>query len=166
VAAASQILELPFRQRPALELLHLEDPGVVDTEYAGYGWARVDRLWLEDHEAGREAPVDDALVLAIHSADDGDRLADDIDLEFELTPGGDSVFVRVSRFLDRWLPELPQDCAAIVLAMCNPFRAVLRPVATRVPIHYAFGDVVSWLDVDDLGTRVRLSAPSWGTISP
>jgi hypothetical protein len=166
VATASKILELPFGERPVLELLHLENPGAVDTSYAGYGWARVDRLWLETHETLYEEPVDDALVLAIHSADDGDRLVDDIDLEFELTPGGDSVFVRASRFLEKWLPRLPADGAAIVLAMCNPFRAILRDIATRVPIYYAHGDVDSWLDADDLGTRIRLSAPSWRTIDP
>lgn len=162
--ALPKILDLPFVERPVLELLHLEKPGLVDTGYAGYGWTRVDRLWLETDRTLYQHPVDDALVLAIHSADDGDRLDDDIDLEFELTPGGDSVFVRASTFLEKWLPRLPQDSGAIVLAMCNPFHATLRPLPTRTPIHYARGDVDSWLDVDDLGTRIRLSAPSWGTI--
>jgi hypothetical protein len=164
VATPAKILDLPFVERPVLELLHLENPGVVDTEYAGYGWARVDRLWLESQQSLHEQPIDDALVLAIHSADDGDHLADDIDLEFELTPGGDSVFVRASHFLAKWLPRLPQDSAAIVLAMCNPFDATLRAPASRVPIYHAFGDVDSWLVGDDLAPRIRLSAPRWGTI--
>jgi hypothetical protein len=160
-----KILDLPFTQRPLRELLHLESPGPdIDATYAGYGWARADRLWLETQPTLYQQPIDDALVLAIHAADDGDRLSDDIDLEFELTPGGDSFFVRASRFLEKWLPQLPGDSAAIVLAMCNPFHAALRPVPSEVPIYYARGDVDAWIDEDDLGTRIRLSAPSWGTI--
>lgn len=159
----ASILDLPFRERPVLELLHLATSDAVDTTYAGYGWARVDRLWLESQTSLREQPIDDALVLAIHSADDGDRLPDDIDLEFELAPD-DSVLVRASAFLARWLPRLPQDASAIVLVMCNPFHATLRPLPTSVPVHYAHGDVDSWLDVDDLGARIRLSAPSWSTL--
>jgi hypothetical protein len=164
VAALPKILELPFVERPVIELLRLENPGIVDTSYAGYGWARVDRLWLETHKTLYEEPLDDVLVLAIHAADDGDRLRNDIDLEFELPSGDDSVFVRASTFLAKWLPRLPQDSKAIVLAMCNPFHATLPPVPSAAPIYYAYGDVDSWLDVDDLGTRIRLSAPSWGTI--
>jgi hypothetical protein len=161
---ALTIAELPFHERPVIELLHLEHPGEVDVEYAGYGWTRVDRLWLED-TALHEQPIENALVLALHSADDGEVLADDIELEFELTPG-DSVFVLASTFLESWLPKLPREVSAIVLAMCNPFHATLRPVATTVPIHYAYGDVDSVLEVDDRGTRILLAAPTWCTLGP
>jgi hypothetical protein len=165
VAAQPRILELPFVERPVIELLHLENPGPVDTEYAGYGWARVDRLWLETQRSMHEEPIDDALVLAIHSADDGDPLPDDVDLEFEL-PGGQSFLVSAALFLERWLPRLPQDPAAIVLAMCNPFDATLRAQAIRAPIYFPYGAADAWLVPDDLGPRIRLSAPSWGTIRP
>ena len=102
------IAELPFRERPVLELLALlAERAAPDHDYAGYGWARVDRLWLATGD-DRGQPLDDALVLALHSADDGEPLADDIELEFEL-PGEPPVAVLASLFLDRWLPRLPSD---------------------------------------------------------
>jgi hypothetical protein len=173
------IAELPFRERRAIELLHLEEPGEVDLSYAGFGWARMDAIWLLDDRlrtpsgsaarpggAGacdREHCVEDALVLALHSADDGEPLADDIELEFELAPN-DSVLVLASAFLAKWLPRLPRT-REIVLAMCNPHRATLA-IPSEVPIHYAQGDVESWLGragVCDLdrGTRIGLRAANW-----
>ena len=95
------ISELPFRERRAIELLHLEEPGEVDLSYTGFGWAHMDAIWLLD---ARERAVGDALVLALHSADDGEALADDIELEFELAPN-DSVLVLASAFLATWLPR-------------------------------------------------------------
>jgi len=54
------ILELPFRERVVRDLLHLDqERAAPDPEYAGYGWARVGQLWLDD------ALVEDALVLAL-----------------------------------------------------------------------------------------------------
>jgi hypothetical protein len=135
-----RILELPFFERPVLELLNFDEQRVeVDRTYAGYGWARVPRIMVGD------AVVEDALVLALHSADDGEALADDIELEFELA-GREPVAVLASQFLELWLPQLP-DASAIVLAMCNPHRATLeRPRTARAPLYYATGDVESWLD--------------------
>jgi hypothetical protein len=153
-----RILELPFVERPVLELLHFDDGRVeVDRTYAGYGWARVPRLMV----GGKL--VEDALVLALHSADDGEALADDIELEFEL-PGRDPVAVLASQFLGQWLPQLP-EASAIVLAMCNPHEATLgRPPAARVPIYYATGDVESWLD-EHGGVELTASG-SWTKLSP
>lgn len=151
------IAELPFRERPVIELLHLEDDRAApDPDYAGYGWARVDRLWLVDDAGGHD--VRDALVLALHSADDGERLADDVELELEL-PDRAPVAVLASAFLARWLPRLPR-APAIVLAMCNPFGARLA-VAAPAPLHHALGDVESWLAPDG---RILLSAPTWCTL--
>jgi hypothetical protein len=150
------ITGLPFRERPVLELLHLTgDRDVPDPDYAGFGHARVPRLVLASR-AGRDL-IDDALILALHSADDGAPLPDDLELEFVLDGG--SALVRLSDFLPRWLPRLRRDERAIVLAMCNPHRAAIaRPAAAAgVPLHYAIGDVESWLD-DDL---IRLSADAW-----
>lgn len=149
------IAELPFRERPVYELLNLDvDRDLPVKDYAGFGWAQVDELWLAigDDDGDR---VEDALVLALHSADDGEALRDDIELEFELPEG--AVSVLASDFLARWLPKLP-PARAIVLALCNPHGAVLRrPSAAVVPIHYGRGDVASWRD----GDRVLLTAESW-----
>jgi hypothetical protein len=148
-----KIAELPFHERPVLELLNLDvHRDAPDRDYAGYGWARVDRIWLD------KTPISNALVLALHSADDGEVFADDVELELELDPGGRSVLVLLSRFLEVWLPKLPQD-AAIVLAMCNPARATLRG---PVGMHYGLGDVESWLDD---GARIRLAAETWCMVS-
>lgn len=156
-----KIAELPFQERPAIEVLAL-DRDDEDPEYAGYGWARVPRLWLEAEDGGGRRRIDDALVLAIHAADDGEPLADDVVLAFELDGGDRAVTVLASDFLERWLPRLPREPGAVVLAMCNPHRAVLRaPAAATAPIYCALGDVRAWLDLDDLGDRIRLAAGSW-----
>ncbi len=154
-----KIADLPFHERPVHELLHLEvDRDLPSRDYVGFGWARVDRLWLTvGEQPGRR--VDDALVLALHSADDSDALADDIELELELPDR--PVSVLASAFLARWLPVLP-DASAIVLALCNPHRATLRrPAEAKAPMHYGLGDVASWRESDD---RTILTAESWCTL--
>jgi hypothetical protein len=144
------ILELPFRERRLHDVLHLDGKRVApDRDYAGYGWARADAIWLD------ELRVRDALVLALHSADDAEPLTDDIELEFELA-GHAPVSVLASMFLAKWLPQLPR-ASAIVLAVCNPHRATLH-VPAPAPLYYAHGDVESWLDEGDAGTRIRLAA--------
>jgi hypothetical protein len=140
------VLELPFRERDVRELLNLtEDRDEPDYHYAGYGWAQVDEVWLDDTR------VRDALVLAVHSPDDSEPIADDVELEFDL-PDGPPVTVLTSLFLDKWLPKLPK-ASAIVLALCNPHRATLRANAP-VPLYYAHGDVESWRD----GERILLTS--------
>lgn len=155
-----KIGELPFRERPILELLHFDDNRhEVDRNYAGYGWARVPRIWVGD------TPVDDALVLALHSADDGEAMPDDIELEFEL-PGAAPVSVLASQFFAVWLPKLP-PASAVVLALCNPHHAVLAyPDAARAPVYLASSDVESWLD-EDKGDRLELSTDgTWARLTP
>ena len=159
------IAELAFHERPVIELLDLGDVErlEVNRDYAGYGWARVARLWLGDSRGTQ--PIDDALVLALHSMDDAPAVvADDVRLEFVLADRSVAVFA--TRFLEIWLPRLPR-ASAIVLAMCNPHRAVLRARAD-VPIHYAFGDVEAWLDEGEHvpGARIRLAAATWCTLAP
>jgi len=151
--------ELPFRRREPLELLALDDEtrAEVAHDYAGYGWAQVDRLRLDGEDG---ALVDDALVLALHSPDDAEDVGDDVELEFELADGG-AVTVLLSAFLARWLPPLRGDERAIVLALCNPHDAPLR-LHADVPIWYASGDVTSWLDADGV---IRLHAPRWHVTS-
>lgn len=155
-----KIAELPFRERPVLELLNLvEHRELPDYNYAGYGWARVDQLWLAVGDApGRR--IDDALVLALHSADDAEAIADDIELEFEL-PGAPPVSVLASAFFDRWLPLLPR-ASTVVLALCNAHHAELRrPAGADGPIHYGLGDVESWRED---GERIILTADAWRTV--
>lgn len=143
-----KIAELPFHERPLLELLNLAvDRDEPAHDYAGYGWARAEHLWLATHELHQPPTrLDDVLVLALHTADDAAAIADDIDLEFELELGPPAA-VLASEFFARWLPKLPRDPSAIVLALCNPHDATLRwPAASPAPIHYASGDVFSWID--------------------
>ena len=153
------IAELPVHERPLLELLNLaEDRTEPDPDYAGYGWARASRLWLVEPGAPPR-PVEDALLLALHCPDDGELLTDDIELYFEL-PEREPVTVLASSFFARWLPRLPRDASSIVLALCNPHRASLpRPPETRLPLHFAHGEVESWISRDD--GRIELRAPSW-----
>jgi len=148
----SQLAELPFRERPVIELLALDRQ--ADPDFDGFGWARVDRLWLAGGH-GWPRRIDDALVIAVHAADDGAALADDVELDFAV----DDMLqrVRATAFLDAWLPRLPA-ARAIVLAMCNPHRATL---ALGTALHYAAGDVVAWLDP---GPRIRLAAEAWRTV--
>jgi hypothetical protein len=153
------IAKLPFVERPVRELLHLEvDRESPSREFSGFGWARVDSVWLEDHQS-QVRRVDDALVLALHTSDDSEPLADDLELLFELPDR--AVTVLASAFLERWLPRLPQG-SAIVLAICNPNRVVLRrPPAATVPVHYALGEVASWRENDELQDRFLLTAEDW-----
>lgn len=150
------ILELPFFERDARELLNLDgERAEPQYDYAGYGWARVPEIWLDGER------VRDVLLLALHTADDAKAIADDIELEFEL-PDGPPVSALASLFLDKWLPRLPA-ASAVVLALCNPHHATLRrPAAAQGPVYYATGDVESWLDELDEGYRIRLAAAgSW-----
>jgi len=155
-----KIAELPFHERPVLELLNLEgERSAPEHDYAGYGWARVGQLWCVGDTASDA--VTDALVLALHTADDADALTNDIELEFEL-PAHPPVAVLASAFLERWLPRLPR-ATAVVLALCNPHRAALRlPTAATAPVWYALGDVTSWLDRD--ADRIELVAESWSKL--
>jgi hypothetical protein len=151
-----KIAELPVHERPIDELLDLEDRPDINRDYAGYGWARVDEIWLDSRDTGRLRRVRDAVVLALHAADDGEALADDVELYFEL-PDAAPVTVLASQFLAAWLPRLPA-ARAVVLALCNPHGATLRrPAGMNVPLHYATGDVAAWIDFDE-DSRIRLAA--------
>ncbi len=151
------IAALPFVERPALELLAL-DREDADPDFDGYGWAKVDQLWLAG-EHGWPRRLEDVLVVAIHAADDGAALADDVELDFAVEDR--LVRVRASAFLRDWLPRLP-PAQTIVLVMCNPHGASLaRPSGTQARIHYGAGDVRAWLDP---GHRIRLTAEAWRTL--
>ncbi len=154
---SSAIAALPFVERPALELLALDREG-ADPDFEGYGWAKVDRLWLAT-EHGWPRRLDDVLVIAIHAADDAAPLADDVELDFAV----DDRLVRVhaTAFLRDWLPRLP-PARTIVLAMCNPHAAsIAMPPGTQASLFYGAGDVRAWLDP---GHKIRLTADAWRTL--
>lgn len=182
----SSIGELPLRRRPLYELLGFEDGrDEVNAEYAGYGWCQPARIWLDDGSGAEPMRIDAPLVVAVHAADepDPDEPGDEVILEFAPPAEADEraglpVQVRLSRFLERWLPELPGR-GPVVLSMCNPRRATVRPpAALRAdrPLYYALGDVESWLDEPEdaqapgvllgederrAGGMVRLVAEAW-----
>lgn len=153
------IAELPFRERPLLELLNLEgDREAPDPDYVGFGWSRAPRLWLQEPGAPART-VDDAIVLGLHCPDDGEVLSRDIELYFELDDDA-IVTVLASKFFATWLPRLPTDASAIVLALCNPHEArLLCPPSARLPVHFALGWVESWQERET--GRVELRAPRW-----
>ncbi|KYF75580.1 hypothetical protein BE11_44420 [Sorangium cellulosum] len=161
------ISELPFHGRPALELLNLEQHREApDLESTQFGWCRVDELWLDGRADRAPTRVTDALVVAVHAADEAEVLPDDVELEFfvEEVAKDYSVTVLLSAFLDRWLPAASGGERAIVLAMCNPHAARVRQpkAAGRTPVYYADGDVDSWLDTDGDGRQhIRLEAEAW-----
>lgn len=157
------IADLPFHECPVLDLLHLEvEREGLDLEYTGYGWARARRLWLETR-SGSVRPVDDVLLLALHSTEDAAPLERDIELEFFVDEVAKdySVTVLLSDFLAGWLPRLRSDEKAIVLALCNPRCANLGAPAraANIPVYYGHGDVDSWRQNDEL----RLVADAWLT---
>jgi hypothetical protein len=145
-----------------IELLALDRGG--DPEYAGFGWAKVERLYLSLSNSRWPARrLDDVLVVAAHATDDGPALAGDVELTFELPPDDEKVSVHASAFLERWLPVLPR-ARAIVLAICNEHRAALRrPECAGVPVHHGMGNVYAWQDLDR-GGRIRLEADGWRTL--
>lgn len=175
--------ELPLSRRPLYELLGFEDGrDEVSAEYAGYGWCRPARIWLDDGSGEAPLRIDAPLVVAVHAADEADdEPPDDVILEFAPPQGGEAegapVRVRLSAFLERWLPALPGR-GPVVLSMCNPRRATVRPAAAlgERPLYYALGDVESWLDEPEdpsapgvllgederrAGGTIRLLAEAW-----
>lgn len=195
------IADIPFRERDPFALLNLTpgvygDPEVdpdderggpddgpgdgpddgLDLDYAGFGYARVGELWLATHDAPEPRPVRHALLLALHTPDDGDAHDGDLLLEFWPETEGDEadedlvVQVMLSRFLDVWLARISSDERAIVLAVCNPHHtSLVRPPALRsVPIHYPLGDATSWCEepADFLAGpgALRLMADAWRTV--
>lgn len=163
-----RIADLPFERRAPLELLGIRrgrpEP---DLEFAGFGWGRLPRLEL----AGRTVPsiqLVEPLVLALHTPDVHDPAATELELEFELELGSETVslVVPLARFLEQRVPRLPGDARDIVLALCNPTGMPVRAPSWLEDrrLHWASGDVIAWLDVDDGDERIRLQAERWHTI--
>lgn len=145
------IAELPFRRRDVLELLNVDvHRDAPDAGYTGFGHARIDEILLLGGDGRPPVVVREALLLAVHSMEDPEKLEADLELEFVVPEVAEdySVTVRVSDFLRVWLPLVRSDERAIVLAVCNPNQTLLgRPSgAGSTPFYYPLGDVESWLD--------------------
>lgn len=169
-----KIADLPFRERPVEELLNLvEYRDRPDRDYAGYGWSLAPRLVLVEEakqpkRAGAETEpialldegrvVKDALLIAVHTADDAPAIANDLQLEFDLAKG--PVAVMASTFLATWLPRLPST-SSIVLCVCNPHHAQLAPIDVGRTLWLPMGDVQSWRDHDN--GDILLTAENWST---
>jgi len=154
-----RIADVPLVQLDPLRLLNLDrDRDAPDLDFAGFGWARAREIDLASPR-GR-VRVRDALVLALHSADEQ---PDDGDVLLELELADQVVRAPLRRFLAARLPELLGSEAEVVLALCNPKAVrIAAPVGLGARrLHYADGDVLSWLDRDDGGDHIRLDADDW-----
>lgn len=156
------LADVPFERKPTLALLGLEDEQrtEVDREFAGFGWNVLPRVVLADDE--QRIDLADALVLALHTPDEPepDRA---LELAFVVLHEGEELELRVPwvEFAEtRVRPLVDASHGDVVLALCNPeHRRIDRPswLGTR-RLHWADGDVTSWLDPD--GT-IRLQATRW-----
>jgi hypothetical protein len=158
MSPVTSLTALPFVERDPWELLGL-DPGrrEPDHDHDAAGYTRLPELTLED-AAGHREVLHDVLVLGLHSRDDAEPLADDIELEFVLRDDGEtySAITRLSEFLRTRLAGLVGDAGVVVLALCNPqAAAVARPPGLgERPLYRADGDVTAWM-------QRRPGAPGW-----
>lgn len=141
---------LPFPERDPWELLGLDpERSEPDADHELCGFCRLPAVTLEDAAGGRALVANDVLVLGLHSRDDAEPLADDIELELVLRDGEETyaAVTRLSVFLGQRLAGLVGDASAVVLALCNPQSAtVARPPGLgERPIYYAEGDVTAWM---------------------
>ncbi len=164
------IAEIPFPEVDPLPLLGF-DPARrgPEMEYERFGHALLPRVELVARGDGAGAPLSvvGARVFALHSADDGEAHAEDIDLEFWVDDET-ALLVSLALFLERRGPPLVGAAPALVLALCNPHRARLaRPTGIDVPIFYAEGDVVAFFEIDpavDLSTGIGTSEIERGLV--
>jgi hypothetical protein len=154
-----RIADVPLVQLDPLRLLNLEhDRDAPDLDFAGFGWGRAREIDLASPR-GRTR-VHDVLVLALHSADvqpDGDDVLLELELEEQV------VRAPLQRLLALRLPALLGVERDVVLALCNPrsVRIAAPPRLGARTLHYADGDVLSWLDRDADGDHIRLDADDW-----
>ena len=149
MATVLTLVELPFGERAPWDLLGLDPQrSTVHEDHDTSGYCRLPSVLLEDGEGGK-LQVQDVLVLGLHSRDEAEPLAGDVELEFVLRDGDEtySAVVLLSEFLRVRLSGLLGDVSAVVLALCNPQDAEIpRPVGLGDrPIYYAHGDVTAWM---------------------
>ncbi len=167
-AVPTRLRDLPFAAGSATAVLGLDHGGAsVDLQFVGYGWCGPVTVWLDD--GARCVAVEQAVVVALHAADDAPPIADDVLLEFVVDDGPTptSVSALLSAFLAAWLPVLP-PAGPIVLALCNPHHAWLVPrliqLAPSRTWFVADGNVDSWADAAP--SRLRLHAAAWHHVRP
>ena len=140
------LTDLPFEQQPPKPLLGLDvDRDEPDLDFAGFGWGHLPALTPSTPYGARR--LLDALVFAVHTPDEpGDAL----ELEFWLDDGDDAIAAMVPwpLFADRILRPRLGAQREVVLAMCNPnnLRIAAPAWLGSHRLHYAEGDVISWLD--------------------
>ncbi len=149
MATVQTLAELPFGERAPWDLLGLDPQrSTVHEDHDTSGYCRLPSVLLEDG-AGGSSQVQDVLVLGLHSRDEAEPLAGDVELEFVLRDGDEtySAVVLLSQFLRTRLSALVGDASAVVLALCNPQAAdIPRPAGLGDrPIYYAHGDVTAWM---------------------
>ncbi len=150
-AVPGGIAEIPFPEVDVLPLLGF-DPARSgpEMEYERFGHAHLPRVELVARGDGAGSPrrVVGARVFALHSADDGEAHAEDIDLEFWVDDET-ALLVSLALFLERRGAALVGSAPALVLALCNPHGASLvRPPGIDVPIFSAEGDVIAHFEID------------------
>jgi hypothetical protein len=160
------IADIPFQQAPPDDLLGIDwgRPGFVDEDHLGFGWGIVPRLRLVGTSPYSRVDLDNALVLALHSAD---RAPDsDAPFDLELVIAGERLHVPLDRFLAVWLPKLPA-ATDVVLALCNPTAWPLArpPLAAGARCWCATSDVDSSAEVSAAtATTWILTAQTWKTL--
>jgi hypothetical protein len=172
-AAPRTLAELPFDRHEPLALLGLQAGAdgrwrrEPDPDYAVFGWAEADVVVLEAGDGTRQR-VEHVLVLALHSTDvpSPDDTVIELELDLPDPDGAEPLVIRapLDRFLSAWLPRLPATAPHVVLALCNPrhLDPARPPELGARHLHYAYGDVLSWLDThDDAPPEIRLHAHTW-----
>lgn len=189
----NSVADLPFARLDTHTLLHLHpDRRDLDLDNYGFGYGFVPELVLHETEGDRRtSTVTGCLLLALHSYEESPEDESDIEVAFWLDEDeyyededpDDAelvVLAPLTLFLRRRLPtlvaEYTEACGepptAVVLALCNPQRTVLRRPEDLVspPIRYALGDVTSWMESDEQGETwdpnapLRLNGEQWLTL--
>lgn len=169
MGAVLTIADLPFRPAPPDDLLGIDwgRPGFVDEDHVGFGWGFVPRLELVGLSDRSRRLLTNPLVLALHSAERDEDDAADTPFDLELVVNGERLHVPLERFLEVWLPRLPET-NDVVLAVCNPtgFRFGRPRWMSGARCWAALGDVDSSAQNDPITqeTTWALSARSWTTL--
>ncbi len=169
------VRDLPFPELDRFTLLHLSPDRVdLDLDNYGFGYGRLDKIALVEQQVEQRTRVlRDVLVLALHAWDNAEPDPREIEISFWLDedeyyeeddPDDDNLVVLapLSLFLAKRLPELvdsfnerarssgARPIAEVVLAVCNPFRAVLQRPAGLAgpPIYYPIGNATSRMESD------------------
>lgn len=174
------IKDIPFPKMDILDLLNLNQMGEKikkepDREYVKYGYSTAPVIHLVPTCDYRARVIKNGLVIMLHSVEETDPDAKDIELEFALTDlklADQDFYVDLSVFLEKRFAEIQETYEAIILAVCNFNEIELPPIPVLegIPTYYGIGEVVSYIEVetddDDFITHlyydsIRLEAKYW-----